>query len=166
MKGTMHTWRLLAFPLILFAACAQAHAAGFGVELKVTDGKTTQSARSKPPPGADQVVHRATLEAPVNAPFSATWKVTRTDSVEADDVLVHFFVVKLDKQGQAVPSLEPDKVPIECALTMDFPKDKSATGTQPFHVDAPGVYLVRIEAGGDPDKPGQEDFAEIELVVK
>lgn len=166
MKGTMRTFRLSAFPLSVFLCCALAHAAGFGVELKVTDGKATQSNKSKPPAAADQMVRRMTLETSINAPLSASWKVTRSDPTEAQDVLVHFVVVKLDKQGQAVPALEPDKVPIECALTMDFPKDKTATGTQPFHVDAPGIYLVRIEAGGDPDKPGQEDFAEIELVVK
>ena len=57
-------------------------------------------------------------------------------------------------------------MPIECALTMDFAKDKTATGTHPFHMDSPGVYLVRIEAGGDPDKPGRQDYAEIELVAK
>lgn len=166
MKGTMCTFRLFAFPLAVFVCCALARAAGFGVELKVTDGKATQSNKSKPHAAADQAVRRVTMETSVDALLSATWKATRMDPVEAQDVLVHFVVVKLDKQGQAVPPLEPDKVPIECALTMDFPKDKTATGTQPFHVDAPGIYLVRIEAGGDPDKPGQEDFAEIELVVK
>lgn len=156
----------VTFPLVLLACCALAQAAGFEVELKLGDGKTTQSQKSKPASGPGESSHRITLESSVDAPFSATWKVTRTDPLEADDALVHFVVVKLDRQGQAMPPLEPDKVPIECALTMDFPKDKSATGTQPFHVDAPGVYLVRIEAGGDLDKPGQEDFAEIELVVK
>jgi hypothetical protein len=49
---------------------------------------------------------------------------------------------------------------------MDFPKDKAAHGLQPFRISDPGVYLVRIEAGGDPDAPGKEDFAELELVVK
>lgn len=160
----MRAFQSTAFSLVLLAWGTLAHAAGFQVELKVGDGKTTQSQKSKPSaPG--EAIHRIVLESSV-APFSATWKVTRIDPVELDDALVHFVVVKLDRQGQAMPPLEPDKVPIECAVTMDFPKDKSATGTQPFHVDSPGVYLVRIEAGGDPDKPGQEDFAEIELVVK
>lgn len=166
MKGTMRTICLFAFPLMVLLSSVLVHAAGFGVELKVGDGKTSQTARSKPPAAPDQAVHRLTIETSIDAPLSATWKVTRTDPVEADDVLVHFVVVKLDRPGQAVPALEPDKVPIECALTMDFSKGKTATGTQPFHLDAPGVYLVRIEAGGDPDKPGQEDSAEIELVVK
>lgn len=161
----MHTFRLAAITIALCCGCAVAHAAGFAVELKVTDGKKTESAKSKPA-SPDQSIHRPTLEASADAQISATWKVLRTDPVEAQDALVHFVVVKLEKQGQALPPLEPDKVPIECAVTMDFPKDKSATGTQPFHVDGPGIYLVRIEAGGDPDKPGQEDFAEIELIVK
>lgn len=156
----------LCFLLAVFFCPALAHAAGFQVELKLGDGKITRSQRSKPASSPGQTVHRITLKSSADAPFSATWKVTRTDPAEAQDALVHFVVVKLDRPGQAVPPLEPARVPIECALNMDFAKDKTAAGTQPFHVDSAGVYLVRIEAGGDPDKPGQEDYAEIELVVK
>ena len=158
--------RFLCFLLAMFSCSALVHAAGFQVEIKLGDGKTTQSQKSKQASSPKQTDHRITLESSVDAPFTATWKVTRTDPVEAQDALVHFVIVKLDRPGQAVPPLEPGRVPIECALTMDFTKDKTATGTQPFHLDSPGVYLVRVEAGGDPDKPGQEDFAEVELVVK
>lgn len=166
MKRTMRASRSFCSVLALFSCCALTHAAGFQVELKLGDGKTTQSQKSKPASPPEKAIHRITLESSVDVPFSATWKVTRTNQVEAQDALVHFVVVKLDRPGQALPPLEPDRVPVECALTMDFAKDRTATGKQPFHVDSPGVYLVRIEAGGDPDKPGQEDFAEIELVVK
>jgi hypothetical protein len=151
---------------VLLLGCTFARGAGFAAELKVTDGKATQSDKNKPPPAPDQTVHRVTLESSADAHFTATWKVVRKDTVEAKDALVHFVVVKLDRQGQAVPALEPGRVTIECALTMDFAKDKTASGSQPFSIDSPGIYLVRIEAGGDPDKPGQEDFAEIELIVK
>lgn len=162
----MRSAHVLMAVMVLHVAALAARAGGFAVELKVTDGKAEQSARSKFPVAADQMSHRVTLEVSVDAKLVATWKVTRTDRVEAKDVLVHFVVVKLDRRGQAAPALDPSRVPIESALTMDFPKDKTASGSQPFRIDASGVYLVRIEAGGDPDKPGQEDFAEIELVVK
>ena len=155
-----------AFAVALFLGCTLARGAGFAAELKVTDGKAAQSARSKPRAPADQVIHRDTLQTTTDAHLTATWKAVRTDPAEVKDALVHFVVVKLDRPGQAVPALEPDKVTIECALTMDFAKDKTASGSQPFRIGSPGVYLVRIEAGGDPDKPGQEDFAELELVVK
>jgi hypothetical protein len=141
-------------------------AAGFSAELKVTDGKTTKSTKSGQPAAPDQMPHRLTIDTSAGAPLIATWTVRRTVEGEAKEVLVHLVVVKLDRPGQAVPSLEPSKVPIESALTMDFDKDKAAHGSQPFRISDPGIYLVRIEAGGDPDKPGQEDFAEMELVVK
>jgi hypothetical protein len=150
--------------LFLFASFARA--GGFIAELKISEGTHSKSSISKALVTADSKPQRATFEVTTDGRFTASWKVIRTDPVEAKDVLVHFVVVKLDRPGQAIPPLEPARVPIECALTMDFPKDKTASGSQPFRVDAPGVYLVRIEAGGDPDKPGQEDFAELEMVIK
>jgi hypothetical protein len=162
----MRTSLTAAFAVVILLGCTFARGAGFAAELKVTDGKATRSARTKPPVAADQMIHRATLETSADAHLTATWKVVRTDPAEVKDALVHFVVVKLDRPGQAIPALEPDKVTIECALTMDFAKDKTASGSQPFRIQSPGVYLVRIEAGGDPDKPGQEDFGELELIVK
>jgi hypothetical protein len=162
----MRTSLTAAVAVAMLLGCAFARGAGFATELKVTDGKATQSAKSKPPVAADQMIHRDTLETKTDAHLTAVWKVVRADPAEVKDALVHFVVVKLDRPGQAVPALEPDKVTIECALTMDFAKDKTASGSQPFRIESPGVYLVRIEAGGDPDKPGREDFAELELIVK
>lgn len=154
----------VAFVALLFRS-PTAHATGFEAWLQVTDGKQTQSAHSGMKPDSAAASHRRTLETSGDGPFTAKWKVTRTDAVEAKDVLVHFYVVKLDRAGQSPPALEPSKVPIESALTMDFANGKTSTGSQQFRVE-PGLYLVRIEAGGDPDKPGQEDFAELELLVK
>ena len=47
-----------------------------------------------------------------------------------------------------------DTVVIESALTMDFPAGESAKATLPFHVEGPGVFLIRVEAGGDSDTTG------------
>jgi hypothetical protein len=162
----MRAFTVAAIGLALLLSAATARAAGYAAELKVSDGTISKSSTSKPPAPADHRPRRPTFEASADAKFTATWKVVRTNPGEAKDVLIHFVVVKLDRPGQAIPSLEPARVPIECALTMDFPKDKSASGSQQFHLDSPGVYLVRIEAGADPDKPGQEDLAELEVVVK
>lgn len=165
MKGSMRL-QLIFILGSLAALSPAARAAGFSAELKLTDGRRSKSAKTDPPASPDQMPRRLTIETSADAPLVATWTVTRTDELEAKDVLVHFVVVKLDRPGQAVPALEPSKVAIECALTMDFPKDKAAHGSQPFRISEPGTYLVRMEAGGDPDKPGRGDFAEMELVVK
>lgn len=157
---------VISAALLLCVPISAASAAGFAVELKVSDGHAAQSAKSGPPHDSRPGAHRPALEASADRPFTAEWTVTRTDSAEALDVLVHFYVVKLDRPGQAPPALDPAKVAIESALTMDFAKGKSSHAAQQFRVDGPGIYLVRIEAGGDPDKPGQEDYAELELTVK
>lgn len=157
---------LLISAALLCVRIPIASAAGFVAELKVSDGHTTRSAGSGTPRDAGPGAHRPSLDAPADRPFTAEWTVTRTGSAEAKDVLVHFYVVKLDRPGQAPPSLNPEKVAIESALTMDFAKGKSSHAAMQFRVDGPGIYLVRIEAGGDPDKPGQEDYAELQLTVK
>lgn len=157
---------IVALGMVALLNPAIARASGFSAELNLKDAKAGKSAKSAGPAAPDQMPRRVSFETSAGAPLVATWTIRRTIEGEAKDVLVHFVVVKLDRPGQAIPSLEPSKVPIECALTMDFVKDKAAHGSQPFRINDPGVYLVRIEAGGDPDKPGREDFAEIELVVK
>jgi hypothetical protein len=155
---------ILASLMCLMAADVS-HAGGFGASIALTDGKTNRASSSKSPTSAP-TARRIVLQGSVDGSFTVNWKVVRNGNEEAKDVLVHFFVVKLDRQGQAPPALDPAVVILECALTMDFPHDQATRATQQFRVDEPGLYLVRIEAGADPEKPGIEDFAEIELVVK
>ncbi|HSU68063.1 MAG TPA: hypothetical protein VLJ39_14395 [Tepidisphaeraceae bacterium] len=142
-----------------------ARGAGFECSLEASDGKTTQSAK----PGSKDnspMGKRVVLEASAASAVTVKWKVVRAAKDQAKDVLVHFYVVKLTRAGQAPPPLDPKQVTVESALTMDFPAKETASGSQPFQVDGAGIYLIRIEAGADPDKPGMEDFAEIELVAK
>ena len=141
-----------------------AHGAGFALSLDVSQGKTTQTVR------AGVVAHplhpRAALNGSASVPFVATWKVARSGADEAKDVLVHFYVVHLERPAEAPPPLDPRKVEIESALTMDFPSGKTAGATLPFRIDRPGVYLVRIEASEASENAERRDFVEIELVVK
>jgi hypothetical protein len=138
---------------------------GFDVSLELSNGKDSAAAKNKAG-GADLMAHRAVLEAATDGSFTMKWKVVGTGGEEAKDVLVHFYVVKVAHQGQAPPALEPERVVLEGAVRMDFPKGEAASGSQPFRLDEPGIYLVRVEAGGDPDKPGTADVAELELVAK
>jgi hypothetical protein len=154
------------FVFVLLLAASSVDAANFDATLDLSDGSTSQTAHSGAATTGDPLTHRAALTGSANATYTMKWKVVRSAKDEAKDVLVHAYVVKMDKQGQAPPALEPSAVVIESAISMDFPPGEVSSATQPFHVDGPGVYLIRIEAGGDPDKPGSADFAEIELVVK
>ena len=139
--------------------------AGFDAALELSDGTTTQKSRSNPQ-SAGPTAHRVVFDGKVGASFTVSWKIVRTDKTEVKDVLVHFYIVKLERQGESPPALDPKIVVLESAVSMDFPQNKVCSAKQQFKVDEPGVYLLRIEAGGDPDKPAAEDFVEMELVAK
>jgi len=151
----------------ILITCAAAHGAGYDAVLEVRDGKNGQTARqNKSSTAPSAMSRRVVLEGSTDDHFTATWKIVRKDQTTVKDELVHFYVVKMERQGQAPPALAPSRVVIESAVTMDFPAGETARGTQEFRVDGPGIYLVRVEVGTDPDKPGVEDYAELELVAK
>jgi hypothetical protein len=111
---------------------------------------------------------REALDVPVGKQITVKWTATHTGTDEAlKDVVIHFFVVKEEKAGQAtIPKLDRD-VLAESALTMDFkPRDKQ-TGELTFQIDARGVYLLRVESlGAVVGIGGHEDFAALDLIVK
>lgn len=137
-------------------------------DLRVKSGKASKSATQDiTAPGATPK-ERPVLETRVNAPLQVTWTITSSaKSPAVKDVVVHFFVVKIDKAGQSViPKLDKD-VPVETALTMDFkPKDKTE-GELTFRVEQPGIYLLRLETiGAAVGLDGHEHFAALDLVIK
>lgn len=82
-----------------------------------------------------------------------------------EDVLVHFYVAKIDKVGQkALPDLRGDGVVSETGFEMDFKPDRKAAQWQTLKVDTPGVYLVRVETRNT--QSDHEHFSAIDLVVE
>ena len=153
-----------ALCVLLFASSARAE--GYGASLTVSDGKDHQVSAT-PTAGLHKPLdRRPSLAAGADAEFTAEWKVVRTAHDEEKDVLVHFYVVKIEREGQAPPPLDPKIVVMESALTMDFPPGEKSSAKLRFRLPEAGRYLVRIEAGGDPRKAVQPDFAELELSAK
>lgn len=150
--------------MLLLSVSSLARAAGFDARLEVSRGRNQETAGSQPSGPRNPLSKRASLSGTTAEPFTAKWKITRSGKDEAKEVLVVFYVVKIDRPGQAAPQ-EPNDPVVQSALTMDFPPGDSASATQPFRIDQPGVYLVRIETRADPAGPALE-HAEIELVVK
>lgn len=150
--------------LVLMADLARG--AGFEAVLEVTAGKNQITAISEPARSRKPLDKRPVLNGSAGAHLTAKYKVTRSGKDAAKDVLVHFYAVRIDQLGQAPPPLDPQRVAIESALTMDFPPGDSAAATLPFQIDGPGVYLVRVEMRGNSEEPGNEDYAAIDLVVK
>jgi hypothetical protein len=82
-----------------------------------------------------------------------------------EDVLVHFYVARIDKVGQkALPDLRGDGVVVESGFEMDFKPNRKAAQWQTLRVDAPGVYLVRVETKNT--QSDHEHFSAIDLVVE
>src|SRR4051812_46029258 len=71
----------------------------FTVDLAARAAKAPKSAEARFPDGNPQA--RAILTATANAPFTVKWIVRNVDkAAAAEDVLVHFVVVKQDKPDQ------------------------------------------------------------------
>jgi hypothetical protein len=110
---------------------------------------------------------RATLEVPLGKAITVNWKVTHTAGGPLKDVVIHFFVVKEEKAGQAaIPKLDRDVI-AESALTMDFKPGDKQTAELVMQMDVRGTYLLRIESIGAAVGIGEhEDFAVLDLIVK
>ena len=139
----------------------------FSAALTVTAGDHKQTASTAGEMAKDHAVPvRPLLEVSLGVRCTAKWKVTNDGKESLKDVLVHFYVVRINKAGQAPPPLEPQEVVIESAQTMDFTTGSTTSAELQFQPDRAGIYLVRIEAQGAAEGNGHEDFAAIDLVVK
>ena len=162
---------LIALLLAGLSQPARVWADAFSMTLEVSCGAARQSAttQSDAPrvPGAIQppLVKRPLLQVAAGEKLTAKWKAANTGPQPAVDVLVHFYVVRIEKPGQAPPPLEPHEVVIETAGTMDLPPAGSTSAELQFLPDRAGAYLVRIEIPVS-DQGGQAHYAAIDLVVK
>lgn len=158
---------LVICALVLSAAWEPLRANHFEVTLALSDGQNSQNAKTQTePPQAREVIVRPEMQSSFGKSFTASWKVTCQNKDTLKDVLIHFYVVRIDKPGQAPPPLEPAEVVIETAQTMDFSNRTSTSAVLQFQPDRPGIYLVRIETQGTAEATGQEYYAAIDLIVK
>ena len=81
-----------------------------------------------------------------------------------ENVVVHFFVVRQQKIGQKeIPDLKGEVV-LESAFDMDFRPGRKAGQRTTLQIDAPGVYLVRVETRNT--QSDHEHFSAIDLVIE
>jgi hypothetical protein len=154
--------------LLLCLTHSRARADHLSLELTVQTSAKTKTADADIAAIGVKPKARGVLEAGLGKALTVKYSVTSTAKKDtAKDVVIHFFVVKIDKVGQtAVPKLDKD-VAVESAVTMDFkPKDK-AKGEMSFTIEKPGVYLLRLETiGAAQGVDGHEHFAALDLVVR
>jgi hypothetical protein len=152
---------------MLISAPRRGSANTFNITLTVAAGDHKQTASSAVDIAKDHSSPvRPAMQAAPGQRFTARWKVTCIGKEPLKDVLVHFYVVRIDKLGQAPPALEPQEVVIESAQTMDFAAGSTTSAELQFKPDHAGIYLIRVEAQGAADGDGHEDFAALDLVVK
>lgn len=150
---------------LVFLCPLPLHANNFTIDLKAQSGKEAKTAEANYPPTGSKP--RTILSVGADATIKVKWLVRHTElDATAKDVLVHFFVVKIDKPDQQeVPKLTKNVI-VESALNMDFrPKDKTE-GDLVFTIPHPGVYLLRLELKGAAAGDEPEPVAAIDVMVK
>jgi hypothetical protein len=154
--------------LLLGFSIARARADHLSLELSVQASTKTKAAEADISAIGAKPKARGILEVGSGKTLTVKYSVTSiAKNGMAKDVVIHFFVVKIDKVGQtAVPKLDKD-VAAESALTMDFKPKDTAKGEMSFTIEKPGVYLLRLETiGAAQGVDGHEHFAALDVVVK
>jgi hypothetical protein len=108
---------------------------------------------------------RPVVKAKVGDPIKLQWMfINIYPNKTLENVVVHFFVVRAGKVGEkAVPEIKDD-VLLEAAFDMDFRPGGKAGQRNTLRIDAPGVYLVRVESKNT--QSDHEHFAAIDLVIE
>ncbi len=145
---------------------ATALAEHYQIELTVTTPreKARASADTSPPPEGRHP--RPVCQARKGEPLVLQFFMTSNFPHEAiKDVTVHYFVTRIEKVGQTqVPSPSSDSI-INGHFVMDFKPDTGKVGLrQQFHIDEPGIYLVRVQS--EEHDADHEHFSAIDLVVE
>jgi hypothetical protein len=150
--------------LLVLLAGTVTRAADFAIEVSVRVGKDGKAVTAVYPV-AEPGKPRGVFTAAVDARITLQWTVRNIDkSATAKDVLLHFFVVREEQQGQAeVPKLTKG-VAAEGALSMDFKPQDRTHGEVTFTVPQAGAYLVRIELKDSGAE--REPFAALDLLVR
>ena len=135
------------------------------ITLDVEAGGATETAFVDQTPPDSGKNPRPVLKAGVGTPVKVRWVLTNVYPHKTlENVVVHAFIAREETVGQKeLPDLRGDVV-LESAFDMDFKPGGKAGQRLTVHLDAPGVYLIRVETrqtGSD-----HEHFAAIDLVVE
>jgi hypothetical protein len=155
-----------AVPVLLLALDpARARAEHAKIELTVVAPNGQQTAYMDQTPPEWGKNPRPVLKARVGEPIKIRWIFTNVYPHKTlENVVVHFFVAREAKVGQKELPILDDDVVLEAAFDMDFKPGGKAGQRNTLRIDAPGVYLIRVESGKT--QSDHEHFAAIDLVVE
>ena len=156
--------RVLYALVVLMTVELEAHAEHAKINLDVTVGRETVTAHVDQTPPDSGKSPRPVLKAKVNEPIRIQYLLTNVYPHKTlENVVVHFFIARQQKVGQKeLPDLKGDVV-TETAFDMDFKPGSKAGQRSTIKIDAPGVYLIRIETRNT--QSDHEHFAAIDLIV-
>jgi hypothetical protein len=158
--------RALAATILLALSAAAARAEHAKIQLDVTAPGGQKTAFMDQTPPASGKNPRPVLKARAGETVKVQWFFTNVYPHKTlEDVVVHFYVARQEKVGQKeLPELTEESVVLESAFDMDFKPGRKAGSRASLKIDAPGVYLVRVESRQT--KSDHEHFAAIDLVVE
>ena len=159
-----HSFRLiLGISLMGASSSALAEHAKINLDVIAPNGQQTAFVDQTPPASGKNP--RPVLKAKVGDPIKVNWMLTNVYPHKTlENVVVHFFVVKVNKVGSKdAPDLNGEMV-TETAFEMDFKPGAKAGQKNALKIMEPGVYLVRVETRQT--KSDHEHFSAIDLVIE
>jgi hypothetical protein len=152
--------------LALLAACPRplrAEHAKIDLDVSAPGGQQTAHVDQTPPESGKNP--RPVLKVKAGEPIKIQWVYTNVyPNKTISNVVMHFFIARQEKVGQKeLPDLQGDVV-LETAFDMDFKPGAKAGARSTVKIDAPGVYLIRVESRAT--QSDHEHFAAIDLVVE
>jgi hypothetical protein len=149
---------------IVMMAVSSARAEHSKINLEVAAGGNNVAASVDQTPPDWGKNPRPVIKAKANEPIKIQYLLTNVYPHKTlENVVVHFFIARELKVGQKeLPDLKGDVV-METAFDMDLKPGSKAGQRSTVKIDAPGVYLIRIETRNT--QSDHEHFAAIDLVV-
>ncbi len=144
---------------------AAAEHAKISLDVKTPRDQVTANVDQTPPPSGKNP--RPVIHARVGERIQVEYLFTNVyPNKTIEDVVVHFYVASIGAVGQKeLPSLAGGEgLVLETAFDMDFRPGGHAGGRTTVTIDAPGVYLVRVESRET--QSDHEHFAAVDLVVE
>jgi hypothetical protein len=153
----------VAFSLAALASQARAEHAKINLDVITSRGQETAFVDQTPPAFGKNP--RPVVKGRVGEPIRVNWTLTNVYPHKTlENVVVHFFIVKVKKVGdKEAPDLRGDVV-LESAFEMDFKPGAKAGQRNTLRIHDPGVYLVRVETRQT--QSDHEHFSAIDLVIE
>ena len=162
------SFRLVAtcLPILFAAEVATAEHAKITLEVKALKSGRSATAFVDQTPGDSGKNPRPVLKVQAGETLKIQWSFTNVYPHKTlEDALLYFYVAPIEKVGQKdLPDLSDQKAIVESGFEMDLKPNRKAGQRQTLRIDAPGVYLVRIESRRT--QSDHEHFAAIDLVVE